>query len=128
MKHDKNLIRDILFYAANQSPKNDVFVKLADLPIHYHGIRQDKFIKHCEFMMDYKLVKGSIFNDSFYISSITWEGYEVIDNAHDDTIWSVATEAAGNLSWNVFTNVLIAIATNYALSSQPITSMINPNS
>jgi hypothetical protein len=114
MKRNKELIKAILFYA-EESTQNIPAVTINDLPI--FQISQIDFIKHCQLIIDYGLIKGKILvSGVLAVESITWEGYEFIDNARESKVWNAATQAAGNLSWKVFTNVLTETAINFAKS------------
>jgi len=121
MKRDKELIKHLLFYAEEWPGPGAPAMTVEVLSKHSNcvfDISTMDFLRHGELLFDKGLAKGRcVDNGSIAIYSITWDGYEFIDNARNSKVWAAATKAAGDLSWDVFISVLTATATNYAKSS-----------
>lgn len=49
--------------------------------------------------------------------SITWSGYEFLDDTKDETVWEKAKKVAGNNSFDVLKAVLIGLATEVAMKA-----------
>ena len=49
--------------------------------------------------------------------SITWSGYEFLDDTKDETVWKKAKKAAGNNSFDVLKAVLTVLATEVCMKA-----------
>jgi hypothetical protein len=116
MKRDKELIKAILIFSEEYHGSGAPVITPLDLPELFHHVTLKDFNKHGQLIIDHGLAKGSVLPKGVVISSITWDGYEFLDNARECQVWNAAKKAAGHLSWNVFINVLTETATNYAKS------------
>jgi hypothetical protein len=116
MKRDKNLIKAILIYA-EEYEGNKALINRKCLP-EFENISLRDFMRHSQLILDKKLAKGylSRHSEGFVVESITWEGYEFLDDARQHPVWNAATQAAGDMSWKVFTQVLTDTATAFAKS------------
>jgi hypothetical protein len=114
MKRDKDLIKAILEVAEDAPAKHATVITPRELPDRFSDVSLGELIRHGHLMIDYGLIKGTGDRHGITITSITWNGYEFLDNARETTIWNAAVKAAGGLSWNVFVNVLTETATEYA--------------
>ena len=44
--------------------------------------------------------------DRVHVMRLTWKGHEFLANASETTVWNKAMQAAGNLSFEVFSKIL----------------------
>ncbi|MDR3233787.1 MAG: DUF2513 domain-containing protein [Planctomycetaceae bacterium] len=114
MKRDKELIKAILFYAEEWTGAGLPVIEPAKLSDAFHDVSMKDFRQHGQLIFDKGLAKGTLADRGIQIHSITWDGYEFIDNARVGKVWQAATKAAGELSWDVFVTVLSSTAADYA--------------
>jgi hypothetical protein len=124
MKRDKTLIKEILLFAEEYEGKGMSLITAEILNEHFRrfiepsaDIPLKDFLQHGQLIIDHGLVKGNISKAGIIISSITWEGYEFLDNARDVSVWNSSLKFAGHYSWKVFTNVLTQVATESAVNA-----------
>jgi hypothetical protein len=99
-----DLIREILL--AMEASK-DGFTP----PIMLKGYSEEEIGYHCLLLSEAELILAA---DSTNISSMTptaipirktWSGYEFLDNARDERIWSRAKQSISSASFSVWTSV-----------------------
>jgi len=115
MKRDMNLIRDILLAAEAQDP-------LAENPGPFEiaGVDPRVFARHVELLVDAGLLRAHVISSdqtgplNAILDQLTWNGYEFLDAARDDTAWhkglTVVKEKAGAVSFEVLKLYLVAQA------------------
>lgn len=107
MKRDMDLVREILLRAEAAEPGKEI---KPDIP----GYGEEKIGLHVELMIDRKLIKGTTIPSgsgpahrilTYRIDRMTWEGYEFLDAARNDTTWKKAKnkclEATGGLAFEI---------------------------
>lgn len=117
MKRNMGLVREILFFAEAKCDGAYAYSVTPDELPGFESEDQTTVTLHAQLMKERGLIKAS-FNrgGEAHISSITWEGYEFIDDARDPKVWDATIKAAGSLSWGVFTSVLNSAAVDHAKS------------
>lgn len=105
MHRSMDLIREILL--AMEASK-DGFTP----PIMLKGYSEEEIGYHCLLLSEAELILAV---DSTNVSSktptaiptrMTWSGYEFLDNARDEKIWSRAKQSISSASFSVWTSVL----------------------
>ena len=105
MHRSMDLIREILLAMEASA---DGFTQ----PIMLKGYSEEEIGYHCLLLSEAELILAA---DSTSISSmtptavpiqITWSGYEFLENARDEKIWSRAKQSISSASFSVWTSVL----------------------
>ena len=105
MHRSMDLIREILL---EMEASKDGFTP----PIMLKDYSEEEIGYHCLLLSEADLILAA---DSTSISSmtptaipirITWSGYEFLDNARDERIWSRAKQSISSASFSVWTSVL----------------------
>ena len=74
--------------------------------------------EHCQLIVERKLAEINLQDRfGFSFTRLTWEGYDFVDNAQDESIWNTAKKVAGNMSFGIFKTVLEQLALKTALGS-----------
>jgi len=74
------------------------------------------WVLHCQLVVERGLIKGKLDQGQrFTVYSITWEGYDFLDNSRSPEVWNAAKKAAGHMSFTVFCSVLTKLTTDYGL-------------
>ena len=94
MSRDMDLVRSILLWAEAHDAE-----KLHRVPVTMEGYEEAVVARHVKMMKEAGLVKANILEvpeqgivQGARITEITWEGYEFISAARNDTIWQRAKE------------------------------------
>ena len=113
MKRNMDLVREILLQVEATDPDKEVKLDVI-------GHSEEEIGLHVELMIERELVKGIAVPSgdgrahriAFYeIYKMTWEGYDFLDAARNDTIWKKAKEkcleATGGLGFDVLKACLV---------------------
>lgn len=101
MKLNHDLVRDILLFVESHQTSDNMDIgasRLVEVSNKYHVIFEEtqytmerieeaRFIKYMPDMLE-----------TYIIESITWNGYEFLDNVCDPTIWKKTKQPASKLS------------------------------
>ena len=113
MKRNMDLVREILLQVEASGAGKAIKLNIAD-----HG--EEEVGLHVELMIGNGLIEGTTVPSSdgpahriltYWIKSMTWEGYDFLDAARNDTIWKKAKkkclEATGGLAIDVLKASLV---------------------
>ena len=114
MKRDKELIKALLLYKEEYRAGGNKIIEQTDLPERFHDVSMSDFREHGKLIFYKGLAAGHIVERGIVISSITWDGYDFLDNARISSVWQTAKKVAGEMSWDVFVSILKQVATNHA--------------
>ena len=115
VKRDMDLIREILLAIEADPGAN---WKRGEVSI--SDRTQEEISFHIRLMKDAGLLLATDLSSQddilFYPTRITWDGYEFLDAARDNTVWQTAKKRIGDklasVSFQILQQTLIAIATN----------------
>lgn len=104
MKRDFELLKKILIEIEN-------FPDVKRRSIQINGYSPQELNYHIGLLHEANLLKGkSHSDDSWFVSSLTWEGHEFLDAIKNDTVWKKAkqiiSEKGGNISVEVLKTLL----------------------
>jgi hypothetical protein len=114
MKRDKELIKQLLLLAEESESILTITQDTIPVQLEYLKATIETIVQHTAMLIDAGLIKGKLMKGGVVITAMTWEGYEFIENARNNKVWNSAKRAAGELSWEVFVNVLTEVATEFA--------------
>jgi len=116
MRIDFDVVRQILItleaMPANQQPQ------LFSLS----GVDENIALEHLEIMSKRGLVVASLGTVATgprriytaYVTGLTWEGHEFLENARNEEVWSktkeIVKEKGGSVSFEIFTGLMTAVA------------------
>lgn len=117
MKRNMDLIREILLQVEANTDGNIVL----DLP----DYQANEIGRHVELMIERGLVEGTTLSSrdgpaheilSYVIGRMTWDGYEFLEVARDDTLWKkakfICVEKTGGLAFEQFLECLKRMASD----------------
>lgn len=120
MKRNKELVKKILlFFEAADWPHGDYDVQIDgfsknEINFHVELLVEAGFIYRYETPPNEKagasITQRLATMRSSHSSRLTWDGFEFLENAKNDTFWKTAMDKAGDLSFAVFAQVLSHIA------------------
>jgi hypothetical protein len=111
MKRDMELVRTILLQVENDDRSLDI-----------EGYESSTVEKHFELLVEAGLLKANIKHTGdgslIFLGTprLSWEGYEFLDAARNDTIWKKAKKTLEGTTSSISFAVLKALLTQLALS------------
>lgn len=91
MKRYPELIRDILFYYEEKRDRSQVVPKINDWT-------EEAIVFHVVLLIEVGYINGKVTQLSSgvymmpYVSHLTWEGFELLDNIRDKEVWKKITQ------------------------------------
>ena len=125
MKRDMNLIRDLLLAVEGYTdeegtPGEEVVASLTkdgaytEFQVNYHA----DLLREAGLILASEMSSAGSDTSVFIFDRLTWEGYEFLDNARDDTRWNqvkrLAEQKTGALSFEVVKSLLVQLAKSAA--------------
>lgn len=111
MKRDMELVRLILADFEENSTGSPYFIDPRKFPYDPPSVDM-----HCDLLIKHGFAEGQRTSNGWFFKSVTWDGYDFLDNSRETVVWTAAKKVAGGFSIDVFKKVLIEIATRYAMS------------
>lgn len=104
-------IRDILLYIESNTNFEKSLLDVDTLVNSLKNYDADTLYYHIKMISQANLVDKVSFADSrpFFISSLSWEGHEYLDNIRDTKIWTMLKDKTNKLS-SISLKVLISLA------------------
>lgn len=115
MKRDMDLIKLLLAAVEKSAASACVIPEPSDFPEPLRPT-ESALNEHCRLLVERGLVRGEPSFSGWVLTGLTWDGHDFLDNSRESKVWQAAKKAAGNLSFGVFTKVLVETATRYAMS------------
>jgi len=117
MKRDMDLVKAILLDLEKNCDGTIAYQPSKEtVPYAYPGTDAE-FEEHCRLIEERGLANTlNSVNAGIFFLSLTWAGHDFLDDSRESKVWQAAKKAAGNLSFGVFTKVLVETATRYAMS------------
>lgn len=109
MRLDNDCIRDIMLYIEDNTHtiKDQVNVRSMIKELNYD---RETVYYHLEKMAQANFIKSLNGKNDHYVSSLTWEGHQYLDNIREDHIWKAVKEKANTVG-SVSLQVMIPLAT-----------------
>jgi hypothetical protein len=115
MKRDFDLIRIILQIIEKFGNGNLLMqINECDLKIYKQNYSQDMIDEHLLLLHNKNFIRANPTQTGWIITGLTWEGHDFLANANHSDLWDKAKKCAGNLSFNIFSNLLTKSAENLA--------------
>lgn len=115
MKRDMDLIKFLLGEMEDCSADNVYHPSVGSLP---EGITatEKELNQHCRLIAERGLAVGTSTRGGWTFTRLTWDGHDFLDNSRNSAVWQATKKVAGNLSFDVFTKVMIEVASRWAMS------------
>jgi len=120
MTRDTDLIRDLLLFVEENDELRYAVDTGFTLPDDFQHLDLDVLGYHVHLLIEAGLVEGKVRRDTMgatiacFITRITWEGHEFLDNIRSETIWNRAKERVSQTAGSVSLSILKKVATKVA--------------
>jgi hypothetical protein len=115
MKRDLELIKNILNVIENEYDEQG-YLMLETFTKKIPQATKATIHGHLRLLIDENFIYGKSHLFDWLIVGLSWKGHNFLNNAKNEIIWKKAMFCAGNLSFDIFNNILNEIATKQAES------------
>lgn len=116
MKRDMNLIRAILVDLQENCNGRQTHTPTPEKIKYQYSGTDLEFREHCRLIVERGLADVIPGRNDYSFTRLTWAGHDFLDNSKDSSVWQAAMKAAGHLSFDIFSKVLVEAATRLAMS------------
>ena len=106
MKRNMDLIKFLLSALELVNPDTPRTFSPDDIPTLVRPT-ESELNEHCRLLVERGLAHGQPTLSGWTLTGLTWGGHDFLDDSRDSKVWQAARKAAGNLSFGVFTKVLV---------------------